>query len=661
MNNPREPGETDVLSLERSVDCLASVVALRSGWVGRSGSQVSRTLVETLSAGLALDLVYVRFIRIGVEAPMLETSSALDASAERVDATLRERLGSDVKRWPRSDSHVVGGKSLCIATVPLDLRGEPGVLVAASERPGFPTRGEAAVIDASANQLLLGLHELSSVADTSEHYLRLIVDSIPGMVAVFSAAGELETVNDYVLRYFGTTLERLKDWEAGGYTHPDDYALSVDSFRESIATSLWVEHEIRARRFDGTYRWFQSRGAPLRDASGRVVRWCNLLVDVDDRKRAEEAVAASEHNARLIVDSMPGLVGVFSADGVLQAVNKPVLDYFGATLEELKDWRAKTPGSDGLTHVEDHTVSRESVSQSIATGKWVEHDIRARRSDGVYRWFRSLGAPFRDASGVIVRWYNLLIDIDDQKRAESELRRAQSELEQASRAMSLGVLAASIAHEINQPLSGIVTNASTCVKLLAAKPPNVEAALETAQRSIRDGHRASEIVTRLRTLFAKKEFAAAPVDLNEAARAVVALTLNELRRHRVALRLELDQRLPVVTGDHVQLQQVILNLLLNASDAMRSVEDRPRQIVVETAHDTDVVRLAVRDTGVGIAPESLGKLFDPFFTTKADGMGIGLSVSRAIVDRHAGRLWATPNDGPGVTFAFSVPRQGRGS
>src|SRR5262249_6053168 len=152
-----------------------------------------------------------------------------------------------------------------------------------------------------------------------------------------------------------------------------------------------------------------------------------------------------------------------------------------------------------------------------------------------------------------------------------------------------------------------------------------------------------------------KDFALAPVDLNDAARDVVALTLSELQRHRIMLRLDLDDKLPVVIGDHVQLQQVILNLLLNASDAMKDVENRARQLVIETACDADAVRVAVRDTGIGIAPDSLAKLFDPFFTTKADGMGIGLSVSRAIVERHAGRLWVTPNDGPGTTFAFSIP------
>jgi signal transduction histidine kinase len=175
---------------------------------------------------------------------------------------------------------------------------------------------------------------------------------------------------------------------------------------------------------------------------------------------------------------------------------------------------------------------------------------------------------------------------------------------------------------------------------------------------IRDGNRASEVVARLRALFSKKESAAEPVDLNEAAREVIPLCLNELQKDRVTLRQELANNLPLVKGDRVQLQQVILNLLRNALDAMSSVEDRPRELIVRTENDeSDCVRLAVQDTGVGIAPKDKERLFEAFYTTKSSGMGMGLSISRTIVESHNGRLWATPNDGPGATFSFSIPRR----
>ena len=226
-----------------------------------------------------------------------------------------------------------------------------------------------------------------------------------------------------------------------------------------------------------------------------------------------------------------------------------------------------------------------------------------------------------------------------------------------ARVTTLSTLTASIAHEVNQPLSGIITNAGTCLRMLDANPPNIDGARETARRTIRDGNRASDVITRLRALFSKKEFTLESLDLNEATREVIALSLSDLQRNRVILQSELADDLPSITGDRIQLQQVILNLLRNASDAMVGVHDRPRQLLIRTEReDGDRVRVTVRDAGVGLDRQSMDKLFDAFYTTKSGGMGIGLSVSRSIVERHHGRLWAEPNDGPGATFSFSIPR-----
>ncbi|HUZ97645.1 MAG TPA: ATP-binding protein, partial [Edaphobacter sp.] len=226
-----------------------------------------------------------------------------------------------------------------------------------------------------------------------------------------------------------------------------------------------------------------------------------------------------------------------------------------------------------------------------------------------------------------------------------------------ARVTSLGALTASIAHEVNQPLSGIVTNASTCLRMLAADPPNIDGARETARRTIRDGNRASEVITRLRALFSKEDITTERVDLNEATQEVIALSLGELQGNRVLLRSELANHLPPVVGDRVQLQQVILNLLRNALDAMSAVEDRPRQLVIRTEQDeSDSVRLTMQDTGIGIDSQNLDRLFDAFYTTKSAGMGMGLSVCRSIIERHRGHLWAALNDGPGATFSFSIPR-----
>ena len=225
-----------------------------------------------------------------------------------------------------------------------------------------------------------------------------------------------------------------------------------------------------------------------------------------------------------------------------------------------------------------------------------------------------------------------------------------------ARVTSLGVLTASIAHEVNQPLSGIITNANTCLRMLSADSPNIDGARETARRTIRDGNRASDVITRLRTLYSKKEPQPELMDLNEAAREVTSLSLSELQRNGVIVRHELADNLPPIMGDRIQLQQVILNLLRNASDAMRAVDERPRELLIRTELDNvDRVLLSVKDVGIGFAPHSTDKLFEAFHTTKTDGMGIGLSISRSIIEAHHGRLWAEPNNGPGVTFSFSIP------
>jgi len=247
-------------------------------------------------------------------------------------------------------------------------------------------------------------------------------------------------------------------------------------------------------------------------------------------------------------------------------------------------------------------------------------------------------------------------DVTESKVAEEALDRARSELARVARVTAVSAFTASIAHEVNQPLSGIITNAGTCLRMLAADPPDVNGARETAKRTLRDGNRASDVITRLRALFSRREFTLEHLDINEIAQEVVALSLSELQRNRMRLRSEFGADLPPIIGDRIQLQQVILNLLRNASDAMLSVHDRPRQLLIATERDADNrVRLTVRDAGVGLDAPSMDKLFDAFYTTKTDGMGIGLSVSRSIIERHHGRLWAEPNDGPGTTFAFAIP------
>jgi PAS domain S-box-containing protein len=312
-------------------------------------------------------------------------------------------------------------------------------------------------------------------------------------------------------------------------------------------------------------------------------------------------------------------------------------------------------------HPEDVPKWSGVVDSARDAGGDLEHEYRLLMPDRSVKFVYLVAHGTRDKDGRM-EYIGAVQDVTERRLSEEALGKVRSELTHVTRVTSLGALTASIAHEVNQPLSGIVTNASTCLRMLAADPPNVDGARETARRTIRDGNRASDVISRLRALFSKKSGTSELIDLNEAVREVIALSMSELQRNRVILRSELADGVPAVMGDRVQLQQVVLNLLINALDAMKGVDDRPRQLAIRTERDEgDRVRLSVQDTGVGLDPQSMDRLFEAFYTTKSGGMGIGLSVSRSIIESHHGRLWAAPNDGPGATFSFSIPCRPEGA
>ena len=306
-------------------------------------------------------------------------------------------------------------------------------------------------------------------------------------------------------------------------------------------------------------------------------------------------------------------------------------------------------------HPEDLTLLQDMIERASSAASDFQYEHRLLMPDHSVKYLHMIAHGTRNEDGEL-EYIGAVQDVTNRQLSEEALGKARSELAHVARVMSLGALTASIAHEVNQPLSGIITNANTCLRMLAADPPNVDGARETARRTIRDGDRAAAVITRLRSLFSKKDATIESVDLNEATREVIALSLSELQRNRVILRSDLADNLPPVAGDRVQLQQVILNLVRNASDAMSGVDDRLRQLLIRTEPDEGgQVRLSVHDAGVGFDPQVMDRLFDSFYTTKNDGMGIGLSVSRSIIASHHGRLWATLHEGPGATFSFSIP------
>src|SRR2546430_8681890 len=245
--------------------------------------------------------------------------------------------------------------------------------------------------------------------------------------------------------------------------------------------------------------------------------------------------------------------------------------------------------------------------------------------------------------------------LTERKRADEALREAQVELAHVTRVTTIGGLAAAIAHEINQPLAAVITNGSACLRWLAGTTPNLDEARQAVGRIIRDGHRASDVIAKIRALLRETGTEKERLDMNDVIREVVALAQSEIRRNGVALRAQLKGNIPPVLGDRVQLQQVVLNLIMNGIEAMSAVGDRPRELIISTqSGEIDQVHVTVQDSGIGLDPKSMERIFDAFYTTKSEGMGMGLAISRSIVENHDGRLWAVPNDGPGATFQFTL-------
>ena len=430
-----------------------------------------------------------------------------------------------------------------------------------------------------------------------------------------------------------------------------DWPLLLQAIQHAQETGD-VSVEFRVKWPDGSLHWLATNGQMFFDHQGKPFRMVGFTADVTRRKTIEEELRRSA--AFLAQAQQLSRTGSFSWRVATDEI---------AWSEELYRIYEFDPGITitldvirTRVHPEDLTLYEKMVEQARNGADDFEWQYRLLMPDQSIKYMHAVAQATRDQAGQL-EYIAAVQDVTARRLSEEALDKARSELAHVARVMSLGALTASIAHEVNQPLSGIITNASTCLRMLAADPPNVDGARETAQRTIRDGHRAADVITRLRALFGKKDITFEAVDLNEAAREVIALSLGDLQRNRVILRPQLADDLPLVAGDRVQLQQVILNLVRNALDAMSTVDDRPRHLLIKTEPDEgDQVRLTVQDAGVGFDPQAMKKLFETFYTTKDEGMGIGLSVSRSIIESHHGRLWATPNDGPGATFSFSIPQ-----
>jgi PAS domain S-box-containing protein len=362
-----------------------------------------------------------------------------------------------------------------------------------------------------------------------------------------------------------------------------------------------------------------------------------------------EDLRRSERELRDVIEAIPTMVWIARTDGSNEFGNRRWQEYTSLSHESTVGW-----GWQDAIHPTDLRRHWEKWYASLASGEPFENEVRYRRAaDGEYRWFLSRAVPLHDEQGKILRWYGVSTDIEDRKRAEEERERLRADLAHVNRVSMLGELAASVSHELKQPIAAAMTNAKTCMRWLKREQPDVDEALEATSRIVNDGTRAIEIIDRLRSLYKKSPPQRELVDANKIAREMGELLRAEANQYAVSIRTDLVADLPKTTADRVQLQQVFMNLMLNAIEAMTETGG---VLIVKTQLGEDgQLLISVSDTGVGLPKEEIEQIFDAFVTTKPQGSGMGLSISRSIVESHGGRLWATPNNGRGATFQFTLP------
>jgi PAS domain S-box-containing protein len=516
--------------------------------------------------------------------------------------------------------------------------------------PGVFNPNGIALLEVVASQAAISFENalLFENLEKSQHELETIFHKIPALVWRTEPDGSNLFTNQRWLEYTGLDAEEVRH---GGWIvaiHPDDQPRLMKAWRGMLAGGPEREVEARIRRFDGEYRWFLFRTEPMYDNQGNIVSWYGINTDIEDRVRATEELRDTERHLRLLIETIPALVWHATPEGNIDYLNQHMLDYTGKPSEDLVGlWWAT------LIHPDDADETAKNWRQSIGAGRSYESTQRLRRADGMYRWFHILAEPLCDSEDRVIGWYGLNIDVDDRIKMEEVLRQTRLRLSRAAQLATVAELSASIAHEINQPLAAAVANGDACLSWLSAEPANLEKARLAAERVIRNGNSAADVVRRIRALFQQSVPSKTNLDMNEVIAEVLHLVFDELVRKSISIKTFLESDLSPIQADRVQIQQVMVNLVHNAMEAMDKAGGRRKLISLLCQRDVqNMILIEVQDNGCGL-PDTQ-RVFDPFFTTKEKGMGMGLSICRAIIEAHHGRLWATSNK-KGTTFSFTLP------
>ncbi len=482
-----------------------------------------------------------------------------------------------------------------------------------------------------------------------------LFEQAPEAVAVLSTDDRIVRVNEEFTRMFGYEPDEVLQRPINDLIVPEAQIGGSRAYTRLLKQGGRVEVETVRRRKDRTEIDVSLLAISVRATSGEHVLNYAIYRDITERKRGEERLRESEARFQTMADTAPVLIWMTGTDGLCNYFNKPWLEFTGRTMEQ----EVGVGWTEGV-HPDDVQGCFDCFLPAFHARKPFRMEYRLRRADGEYRWVIESGIPRYTGGGEFAGYIGSNIDITDLKRAEQErekLRQAQADLAHINRVSTMGELTASLAHEIKQPISAAMTDAKTCLRWLDRDQPDVEEVREAATRVIKDVTRAADIISRIGFLFKKGAVQRELVDVNKLIREMIVLLRSEAARWSIAIRSSLADNLPEVMADRVQLQQVFMNLMLNGIEAMKDMGAGELTIGSQPGERSQLL-ISIADTGGGMQPEQMEKVFDAFYTTKAHGTGMGLSISRSIVESHGGRLWASLNPGGGATFQFTLPIEG---
>jgi PAS domain S-box-containing protein len=494
------------------------------------------------------------------------------------------------------------------------------------------------------------LQDLYASLQNSEDRLRRVINTIPAYVWSTLPDGSVDFVNQRLSDTTGLSADELSSSHWSSIVHPDDLARYINEWRAALAGGEPTESEARIRTTGHDYRWMLVRNVPLRDGLGKIIKWYGTGIDIEDRKRAEDQLRRSE--AYLSEAQRLSRTGSFgwqvpTGEILWSEETYQIFGYDGSAKPSLKLVTDRT-------HPDDRHRVQQLLEQVSTDGGSFDTEHRLLMPDGAVKYLHVVAHAMRDSSGV-VEFIGAVTDTTPAKKADESLRKAQADLAHVNRVTTMGELAASLAHEVNQPIAAASINARSCLRYLKRDQPDLDEAGKAASRMVGDVNRAADIISRIRQFFTKGSPLQEPVDLNEVIREMVVLLSNEAAQYSISVRTELAADLPMVMGDRVQLQQVLMNLMINSIEAMKSVDGTRQLILISEPSDNGQLLVSVHDSGSGLPEGQADQIFTAFFTTKTYGTGMGLSISRSIIESHGGRLWAVNHSGRGASLQFTLP------